>query len=251
MSVAGTMAVRTLVLIEQFEIRDNSITHKPTGWRFTAYQVAPSTGPSSGADWATSSKRGKIFVRTRSKRWPEGFGRGISKREKNSSDARSLRPPRARTGIARRSAGPIIDSVAAEIILHGKSANEAIPTTTQPCLRLLSKQLWHDRIVVGTAVLPENSIRPDSHNEAESGHHLIRYLPPEEPIEADVANACRPRTCAVSNERGRVLLVARSEARRAGASRDPVRPGIAELWRVGGARQPVCRRLARDGRSSQ
>jgi hypothetical protein len=31
MSVAGTMAVRTLVLIEQFEIRDNSITHKPTG----------------------------------------------------------------------------------------------------------------------------------------------------------------------------------------------------------------------------
>src|SRR6516165_4504175 len=41
MSMAGTMAVRTLVLIEQFEIRDNSITHKPTGWRFTAYQDRP------------------------------------------------------------------------------------------------------------------------------------------------------------------------------------------------------------------
>src|SRR6266702_4460870 len=37
------------------------------------------------------------------------------------------------------------------------------------------------------------------------------------------------------NERGRVLLVARPEARRTGASRDPVRPGIAERWRVGGA----------------
>jgi hypothetical protein len=48
-------------------------------------------------------------------------------------------------------------------------------------------------------------------------------------------------TCTVTNERGRVLLVARSEARRAGASRDPVRPGIAELWRAGGARQPVRR----------
>ena len=44
MSVAGTMAVRTLVLIEQFEIRDNSITHKPTGWRFTAYQDSPTDG---------------------------------------------------------------------------------------------------------------------------------------------------------------------------------------------------------------
>src|SRR6266536_1167425 len=39
MSVAGT-----LVLIEQFEIRDNSITHKPTGWRFTAYQDSPIDG---------------------------------------------------------------------------------------------------------------------------------------------------------------------------------------------------------------
>src|SRR6516162_7721286 len=44
MSMAGTMAVRTLVLIEQFEIRDNSITHKPTGWRFTAYQDSPTDG---------------------------------------------------------------------------------------------------------------------------------------------------------------------------------------------------------------
>jgi hypothetical protein len=42
--------------------------------------------------------------------------------------------------------------------------------------------LRYDRIVVGTAVLSENSIRPDSHNEAESGHHLIRCLPPEERV---------------------------------------------------------------------
>jgi len=157
-------------------------------------RIAPPTGPSSGADWATSSKRGKIFVLTRSKRWPEGFGRGISKREKNSSDARSLRPPRARTGITRRSAGPIIDSVAAEIILHGKSANEAIPTTTQPCLRLLSKQFCGTTASL-SAPLCFLKIRsgPDWHNEAESGHHLIRCLPPEEPVEADVANARRRR----------------------------------------------------------
>jgi hypothetical protein len=76
------MAVETLVLIEQFEIRDNSITHKPTGWRFTAYQDSATDGTVIRADWATSSKRAKIFVRTRSKRWPGGFGRGISKREK-------------------------------------------------------------------------------------------------------------------------------------------------------------------------
>jgi len=44
MSSAGTMAVRTLVLIEQFEVGDNSITHKPTGWRFTAYQDSPTDG---------------------------------------------------------------------------------------------------------------------------------------------------------------------------------------------------------------
>jgi hypothetical protein len=43
-SSAGTMAVETLVLIEQFEIRDNSITHKPTGWRFTAYQDSATDG---------------------------------------------------------------------------------------------------------------------------------------------------------------------------------------------------------------
>jgi len=36
MSSAGITAVRTSVLIEQFEIGDNGITHKPTGWRFTA-----------------------------------------------------------------------------------------------------------------------------------------------------------------------------------------------------------------------
>jgi hypothetical protein len=59
----------------------------------------------------------------------------------------------------------------------------------------LETVLRHDRIVVGTAMLPENSIRQDSHNEAESGDHLIRCLPPEEPVEADVANARRPRTC--------------------------------------------------------
>jgi hypothetical protein len=40
MSSAGITAVRTSVLIEQFEIIDNGITHKPTGWRFTAYQTA-------------------------------------------------------------------------------------------------------------------------------------------------------------------------------------------------------------------
>ena len=44
MSSAGTMAVRTLVLIEQFEVGENSITHKPTGWRFTAYQASPTDG---------------------------------------------------------------------------------------------------------------------------------------------------------------------------------------------------------------
>jgi hypothetical protein len=38
------MAVRTLVLIEQFEVGENSITHKPTGWRFTAYQDSPTDG---------------------------------------------------------------------------------------------------------------------------------------------------------------------------------------------------------------
>jgi hypothetical protein len=31
--------------------------------------------------------------------------------------------------------------------------------------------------VVGWAVVPENSIRPDSRGEAESGHHPIRCLP--------------------------------------------------------------------------
>jgi hypothetical protein len=44
MSMAGTMAVRTLVLIEQFEIDDSGITHKPTSWRFTAYQDSPTDG---------------------------------------------------------------------------------------------------------------------------------------------------------------------------------------------------------------
>jgi hypothetical protein len=31
-------------LVEQSEIRDNSITHKPTGWRFTAYEDSPTDG---------------------------------------------------------------------------------------------------------------------------------------------------------------------------------------------------------------
>ena len=44
MSSAGTMAVRTLVLIEQFEVGENTITHKPTGWKFTAYQDSPTDG---------------------------------------------------------------------------------------------------------------------------------------------------------------------------------------------------------------
>jgi hypothetical protein len=45
MSSAGIItAVRTSVLIEQFEIGDNGITHKPTGWRFTAYQDSPIDG---------------------------------------------------------------------------------------------------------------------------------------------------------------------------------------------------------------
>jgi hypothetical protein len=44
MSSAGTMAVRTSVLIEQFEVGENTITHKPTGWRFTAYQDSPTDG---------------------------------------------------------------------------------------------------------------------------------------------------------------------------------------------------------------
>ena len=157
-------------------------------------RIAPPTGPLLGADWARSSKLAMIFVRTRSKRWPEGFGHGISKREKSSSDARSLRLPRRRTGITRRSAGPIIDSVAAEIILHGKSSNETIPTTTQPCLRLLSKQFCGTTASL-SAPLCFLKIRsgPDWHNEAESGHHFIRCLPPEEPVEADVANARRRR----------------------------------------------------------
>ena len=38
------MAVRTLVLIEQFEVGENTITHKPTGWKFTAYQDSPTDG---------------------------------------------------------------------------------------------------------------------------------------------------------------------------------------------------------------
>jgi hypothetical protein len=33
------MAVRTLVLIEQFEVGENSITHKPTGWRFATFKM--------------------------------------------------------------------------------------------------------------------------------------------------------------------------------------------------------------------
>ena len=37
-------AVRTSVLIDQFEIGDNGITHKPTGWRFSAYQESPTDG---------------------------------------------------------------------------------------------------------------------------------------------------------------------------------------------------------------
>ena len=44
MRSAGTMAVRTLVLIEQFEVGENTITHKPTGWKFTAYQDSPTDG---------------------------------------------------------------------------------------------------------------------------------------------------------------------------------------------------------------
>jgi hypothetical protein len=77
---------RTLVLAEQFEIDDNGITHKPTGYNFTPYPGDPTSGPSTKDDWATSSKRAKIFVRTRSKRWPGGFGRGIAQREKGSAE---------------------------------------------------------------------------------------------------------------------------------------------------------------------
>src|SRR2546422_10904000 len=101
MSVAGTMAVRTLVLIEQFEIRDNSITHKPTGWRFTAYQDSPTDGTVIRGRLGDKLEAGKIFVRTMSKRRPEGFGRAISRREKNSSDGRSLRQHLGITGIRR------------------------------------------------------------------------------------------------------------------------------------------------------
>jgi hypothetical protein len=42
--VEAEMAVRTVVLIEQFEIDDSGITHKPTSWRFTAYQDSPTDG---------------------------------------------------------------------------------------------------------------------------------------------------------------------------------------------------------------
>src|SRR5262249_48573311 len=59
-------------------------------WRI---RIVPPTEPSSGADWATSSKLAKIFIRTRSKTWPGGFGHGISKRGQSRSDARSFRRP--------------------------------------------------------------------------------------------------------------------------------------------------------------
>jgi hypothetical protein len=35
---------RTLVLAEQFEIDDNGITHKPTGYNFTPYPGDPTSG---------------------------------------------------------------------------------------------------------------------------------------------------------------------------------------------------------------
>jgi hypothetical protein len=38
------MATRSLVLPEQFEIDDNGITHKPTGWKFIPYPGDPING---------------------------------------------------------------------------------------------------------------------------------------------------------------------------------------------------------------
>jgi hypothetical protein len=68
------MATRSLVLPEQFEIDENGITHKPTGWKFIPYPGDLITGPSSRAQWATGSKRAKTFARTMSERWLSGFG---------------------------------------------------------------------------------------------------------------------------------------------------------------------------------
>ena len=38
------MAIRSRVQIEQFEIDDNGITHKPTGWKFMPYPDDPTNG---------------------------------------------------------------------------------------------------------------------------------------------------------------------------------------------------------------
>ena len=38
------MAIRSFILQDQFEIDDNGITHKPTGWKFTPYPGDPTHG---------------------------------------------------------------------------------------------------------------------------------------------------------------------------------------------------------------
>ena len=68
------MATRSLVLPEQFEIDDNGITHKPTGWKFIPYPGDPINGTVIEGAVGNRLETAKTFARTMSERWLSGFG---------------------------------------------------------------------------------------------------------------------------------------------------------------------------------
>ena len=117
------MAVGTLVLIEQFEIRDNSITHKPTGWRFTAYQDRPTDGTVIRGRLGDELETGEDFPSARGRRDGQEALGAASRSEKKTALTLDHSAGLGQERALRADPWSIIDSVAAEITLHGKSAD--------------------------------------------------------------------------------------------------------------------------------